>query len=85
MEQSNGVAWTALIVAIIALILGWTAFNRSGVDLEDMIQQEVQEAAQEIEEEYQEGERAVRDSTSDALIEAGSDVAVDSDPNNAGE
>lgn len=81
----SGVAWTALIVAILALILGWAAFNRAGVDLEEIVKQEVQEAVQEVEEEYQEAERAFRDEASDVLIDAGTDVSVDGDPNNVGE
>lgn len=84
-NTTNGVAWTALVIAIIALILGWTAFNRAGADLGDMIQQEVEKATEEIEKEYQEAEREVREETSDALFEAGADVSTDEDPNNAGE
>ena len=37
------VAWVALIVAILALILGWIAYNRTGDDLENQIQTKVQE------------------------------------------
>lgn len=40
------VAWAALIVSIIALILAWAAFNRTGEDLEEQIQREVQDALQ---------------------------------------
>lgn len=37
-------AWIAVIVAALALILAWVAFNRTGQDLEDRIQESVQEA-----------------------------------------
>ena len=29
------VAWTALVLAIISLVIAWLAYNRSGKDLED--------------------------------------------------
>lgn len=35
------VAWIALIVSVLALILGWVAFNRTGEDLENQIQRQV--------------------------------------------
>lgn len=85
-RNTNGpIAWLSLIIAIIALIVGWTAFNRAGTDLEDIVEQQVDEAVQEIEAEYQRTEREVREETSEALIEAGDDVRVDSDENNPGE
>lgn len=84
-NRTNGVAWTALAVAIVALIFGWVAFNRTGVDFGQMIQQEFQEATQEIEKKYQEVELETRREASDALIEAGQDISVDGDPDNAGE
>ena len=43
-NTTSGVAWLALIVAALALVLAWTAFNRAGVDLEEMVAQEVEEA-----------------------------------------
>lgn len=43
----KGLAWTALIVAIVALILGWVAYNRTGEDLEQQIQDAVAEALEE--------------------------------------
>lgn len=39
----------ALIIALIALVLGWIAFNRTGADLNQRIETRMQEAVQEIE------------------------------------
>lgn len=35
------VAWAALLFSFLALILAWMAYNRTGQDLEDRVQQEV--------------------------------------------
>lgn len=51
MERENsasGVAWTALVLAIIALILSWTAFNRAGQDLEEIVVEETEEVAEDV-------------------------------------
>jgi len=63
------VAWIALIVGIIALIIAWMAYNRAGVDLEQQIQTQVEESM-----------RAAEDATQDAsdAIDAGPD-GVDED------
>lgn len=67
-EQGNiMISWIALIVAILALIVGWIAYNRTGVDLETQIQREVNQAAGEANQELNEAEREVRDETSDTL------------------
>jgi len=77
-NKPSMVAWVALIISILALILAWTAFNRAGADLEAIIAAEVEEAAQEIEQEYdeaimevrnemQQAENEVRDTTADGL------------------
>jgi predicted metal-dependent hydrolase len=87
MDRNNGsgVAWTALIVAIIALILGWSAFNRAGADIGDMVEQQVRESTQDLEQRYQQLELRVRDNTSSGLQEAADDAATDTDPNNVGD
>jgi membrane protein implicated in regulation of membrane protease activity len=41
------VAWLALVIAVIALILGWVAYNRTGENLEQQIQDAVAEALEE--------------------------------------
>lgn len=33
--------WLALILSLLALILAWMAYNRTGQDLENRVQQEV--------------------------------------------
>jgi len=38
------IAWVAFIVALLALVLAWMAYNRTGEDLENRIQDGVQEA-----------------------------------------
>ena len=43
---ASAVAWIALIVAILALILGWIAYNRTGEDLENQIQTQVRRLLQ---------------------------------------
>ncbi len=60
-RHSNGMAWLATIIAIAALVVAWLAYNRSGKDLEDSVQdttnsaiQEVQESASDAGEEAQE-------------------------------
>lgn len=69
----KGLAWLALIVAIIALILGWVAFNRSGQDLEALVEQEVQEAMNEFEMEVEDAGDAIEEETDelegDAMME----------------
>lgn len=63
------VAWIALIVAIIALAIAWMAYNRTGEDLENQIQQQVEKSL-----------NAAEDATQDAsdAIDAGPD-GVDED------
>ncbi len=48
-NTAQGVAWTALILALISLILAWTAFNRAGEDLHEEVQDELNQAVFEIE------------------------------------
>lgn len=84
-NNGNGVAWTALVLAIIAIIFAWTAFNRAGADLGDIVEREVEQSVQEAQREYREAEIEVRQNTSDALNDAAADVSVDGDPNTAGE
>lgn len=45
-KKSSGsvVAWLALLVAIAALTLAWLAYNRSGQDLEDRIQRQIDQS-----------------------------------------
>lgn len=40
-------SWLAILLAIAALALAWVAYNRTGEDLENRIQQGINEAAEE--------------------------------------
>lgn len=84
-ENRNGIAWLALVVAVLALVLGWSAFNRSGVDVEDVVERQVRESAAEMEQKYQDLEVRVRGNTSAGLRNAATDVATDTDPTTPGE
>ncbi|MGH9857381.1 MAG: hypothetical protein ACRD4B_05995 [Acidobacteriota bacterium] len=44
------VGWLALVVAIIALLIGVVAFNRSGRDIEAILEEQAEEAIQDTEE-----------------------------------
>lgn len=44
------IAFLALVLSIIALTLGWIAYNRTGADLEQQIQNQVQRATNNAEE-----------------------------------
>ena len=37
-----------MIVALIALVLGWMAFSRTGADMQDVVRQQVEEATADI-------------------------------------
>lgn len=77
--QNSFVAWTALVLAIIAIILAWVAFNRTGQDIEAIIQEQIEEATAEIRVNYEELEDEVRSSTANQLDEAATDVRTDED------
>ena len=75
MERENsasGVAWTALVLAVVALILSWTAFNRSGQDVLPTVTDEVEEAAdraeQELDEEFVDENEAGDEVETDASL-----------------
>jgi DNA anti-recombination protein RmuC len=49
--QSNTntlIAWIGLVIAIIALVIAWTAYNRSGADLEAEVQRNIDQAVTEM-------------------------------------
>lgn len=82
---SNAVAWLALIIAVVALVLGWMAFNRTGVNVEELVQQQVRDATAELETEYQQLEARVRQSTAEGLRDAAQDVQSDQATSTVGE
>lgn len=79
------VAWIALIVAIIALTLGWVAFNRTGEDLENKIQQQVEQRTQDLQQGAQEGAQNVEEGTREGTqrLDEGPD-GVDEDDTGTG-
>lgn len=42
-RKSSVVGWIALVVAIIALVLAWMAYDRTGANLEEQIRTQVQQ------------------------------------------
>lgn len=40
---ASAVAWIALIVAIVALVLAWIAYDRTGANLEEQIRTQVEQ------------------------------------------
>jgi hypothetical protein len=43
----SGVAWAALVIALVALVVAWMAYNRTGTDLETKAQNNVNNAVDE--------------------------------------
>lgn len=81
--QNSFIAWIALTVSIVALILGWVAFNRSGTDVEVVIQERVDEATVELRLEYEQLEAEFRSFTANQLRERAEDVNSDEDDETA--
>jgi len=75
----------ALVVSLVALIIAWVAYNRTGVDLEAVMQREMDEAMIELNANFEEWERTARQETAENLREAAGDVENDTEPNNVGE
>lgn len=78
-RQSSIIGWLALIIAVVALILGWVAFNRSGADIEAIIQEEAEQRAEELRAEFNALEAEFRANTASELEEAAEDVATDTE------
>ena len=62
--------WLALIVALLALWLAWAAYDRTGGNLDQRIQEQIQKSAENV----QQGAQNVQDA-----VDAGPD-GVDEDP-----
>ena len=67
-------ALLALLVALAALWLGWMAYERTGVNLDQRIQQEVQRAGEALDTGAQEAEEAI-DAGPDGVDEDDTDPA----------
>lgn len=70
---TSAVAWIALVVAAIALVLAWVAYNRTGADLEDQIRTQVEQSINAADEATQETQDAV-DAGPDGVDEDDTDV-----------
>jgi len=73
MEQKNTNSTMLTIIGIIAvaaLVLAWTAFNRTGKDLENMVADQVEEAYEATANITQDGARAVERETVSAMNDA---------------
>lgn len=46
---SSIVSWVAIVLSVIAIVLSWIAYNRTGEDLESKINQQLQEAQESVE------------------------------------
>lgn len=71
-ERTSGVAWVALILAIIALVIAIVAYNRSGENLDETIRDGASEAIDSLEEagdDVGEGASDAVDSTEEAIDE----------------
>lgn len=87
MKNQSTTAVIALIISIIALVLAWTAFNRSGEDLGVLIEEKVEQSAREIRKEYNElevnarnGALEAQDEAAEGLYEASVKIDVDGNP-----
>ena len=56
-------AWTAIVVAVLAMVFSWVAFNRSGVDVDQIVEQEFEEALVDFETRYERLENEVQERT----------------------
>lgn len=74
MDTSKSLSTVAIVVALVALIMAWMAYNRTGVDFEEVIQREVSESMVEINANIQELQDAARESAADQLRESAEDV-----------
>ncbi|MEX2405062.1 MAG: hypothetical protein WD579_00495 [Candidatus Paceibacterota bacterium] len=63
-KKGNALAWLALIVGILALILAWSAYNRAGADLETQVDEQIEETV---------------DETDNSAAAANADVEADTD------
>jgi sensor domain CHASE-containing protein len=48
-RTASALVWLAVVLSIVALILAWIAYNRTGEDLEAKIQEQVNSAQQSVE------------------------------------
>lgn len=75
--QTSFVTWIALLLSVVALILGWVALNRSGTDFNEVIQERVEQATTELRLDYEQLEAEFRSLTADELQDAAQDIRTD--------
>ncbi len=84
-NTAQPIAIIALLISLVALVLGWVAFNRSGTDIEEIVERQVEEATVEFNADLQDLEAAFRQNSAEELREAADDVENDEAPSEAGE
>jgi len=42
-SNAKGIAWVALVIAVIALVFAWIAFNETGPSLDERVESEVEQ------------------------------------------
>lgn len=72
-SKQNGVLWVIAIVSILALVIGWMAFNRSGDNLSTEISQEASELGAESRENYNEAGDGI-ESSINSIAESAQDL-----------
>lgn len=72
---ASAVAWTALVLAILSLVIAWMAYNRSGKDLEDTVSDRIESGAHQIDEAAEDAGDAAQDATD--ATERGLDTGPD--------
>lgn len=77
--QNTIVSWVALIIALIAVVLSWVAFNRGGADIETIIREQAEQAAAELRVDFETLEQDLRQSTANQLEDAANEVETDED------
>lgn len=66
-SYNSAAAWLGLIIAIVALVLAWLAYNRTGEDLEAKIQREINQAVNQGREAVNETREEVNQETPDTV------------------
>ena len=74
------IAWLALIIAILALALAWTAYDRTGADLDDQIESGVENTDNALDSAGDATEDATKD-TLQGIEEAAGNAADEIDTN----
>lgn len=74
MDTSKTLSVIAVIVATAALIMAWVAYNRTGVDFEEVIQREMNDAMVEINADLEQLQRSARENAAEQLRESAENV-----------